>query len=65
MTTISYAVTVCDEIDELIKLISFLSDNKKETDEIVVQYDSSKVSDEVTELSQYIRPQSYRISTWW
>lgn len=47
MTTISYAVTVCDEIDELIKLISFLSDNKKESDEIVVQYDSSKVSDEV------------------
>jgi len=37
---ISYAVTVCNELVEVQKLISFLIFNKREEDEIVVLYDS-------------------------
>lgn len=47
MTTISYAITVCNEIDEIKTLVSFLEDNKQETDEIVIQYDSSNVTEDV------------------
>jgi|TARA_B110000503_G_scaffold25882_1_gene40832 hypothetical protein len=37
---ISYAITVCNELVEVQKLISFLISNKREEDEIVVLYDS-------------------------
>ena len=47
MITISYAVTVCNEIEEIQKLIPFLEQNMRETDEIVIQYDRSSVTDEV------------------
>jgi hypothetical protein len=44
---ISYAVTVCDESEELKKLLSFLFKHKRECDEVVVQADKRKVTEEV------------------
>lgn len=44
---ISYAVTVCNELEEIQKLIPFLLKYKKEQDEIVVLYDSENGEDEV------------------
>ena len=46
---ISYAVTVVDEIKEIQTLLPLLIENKKEEDEIIVQYDNQKVSVEVLE----------------
>ena len=37
--TISYAVTACDEHEELKELLSFLCEHKREQDEVVVQCD--------------------------
>lgn len=37
---ISYAITVCNEIEEIQRLISFLLEHKREEDEIVVQQDN-------------------------
>ena len=36
---ISYAITVCNEIEEIKKLVSFLLSNKREQDEIVILFD--------------------------
>ena len=36
---ISYAITVCNELEEIKRLVSFLLSNKREQDEIVVQQD--------------------------
>ena len=45
--TISYAITVCNEIQEITKLLNFLQLHIRKEDEIVVQYDESSVTDEV------------------
>ena len=47
MKTISYAITVCNELEELTKLLNFLQTNIRKEDEIVIQYDESSVTDEV------------------
>jgi hypothetical protein len=47
---ISYAITVCNELEEVKRLVNFLLSNKRQEDEIVVLYDSPKMS------------QSYKIS---
>jgi glycosyltransferase involved in cell wall biosynthesis len=44
---ISYAITVCNELEELTKLVNFLQLNIQSEDEIVIQYDESSVTDEV------------------
>ena len=44
---ISYAVTVCNELDEIKKLIPFLIENKQPQDEIVVLYDNNAGSEDV------------------
>jgi hypothetical protein len=49
MTTISYAITVHNEIEELTTLLNFLQTNIRKEDEIVIQYDESSVTDEVKE----------------
>ena len=41
---ISYAVTVCNEVVEIQRLISFLLENKRSEDEIVVLFDSKNGS---------------------
>tara|TARA_X000001036_G_C20449942_1_gene712945 strand:+ start:185 stop:811 length:627 start_codon:yes stop_codon:yes gene_type:complete len=49
MKTISYAITVHNEIDELTTLLNFLQTNIRKEDEIVIQYDETSVTDEVKE----------------
>jgi len=44
---ISYAVTVCNEFDEIQRLIPFLLENKREEDEIVVQQDNTELNGDV------------------
>jgi len=47
--TISYAITVCNELEEITKLLNFLQTNIRKEDEIVIQYDETSVTDEVKE----------------
>ena len=47
MISISYGITVCNELEEITKLIDVLKNNIKETDEIVIQYDEVGVTDSV------------------
>lgn len=46
---ISYAITVCNEIDEITRLLNFLQLHINEDDEIVIQYDLDSVTPEVLE----------------
>jgi hypothetical protein len=39
---ISYAITVCDELEEIKRLVSFLLSNKREQDEIVILFDEQE-----------------------
>ena len=47
---ISYAVTVCSEFEEIQRLLTFLIENKRSQDEIVVLYDSTNGTPEVEEI---------------
>lgn len=38
---ISYAITVCNELEEVKRLVNFLLSNKREQDEIVILYDTN------------------------
>jgi len=49
MKSISWCVTVCDELTEITTLLNFLQQNIRDEDEIVVQYDLNKVSEPVLE----------------
>jgi hypothetical protein len=44
---ISYAITVCNELKEIQRLIGFLLENKHQEDEIVVLFDSNNGTEEV------------------
>ena len=44
---ISYAITVCNELEEVKRLISFLRHNKRTEDEIVILFDEKNGTDEV------------------
>ena len=44
---ISYGLTVCNEHEELLNLITYLKDRIDSEDEIVVVYDQNRVTDEV------------------
>ena len=46
---ISYAVTVCNELVEIQRLLPYLIENKREEDEIVIFYDSNNGSKSVDE----------------
>jgi len=46
---ISYAIPVCNEIEEIKRLLSFLIENKREKDEIVIFYDEINGTAEVRE----------------
>ena len=52
---ISYAITVCNELIEIQRLLPFLIKNKRKEDEIVVFYDSNNGSKSVED---YLRAQS-------
>jgi len=47
--TISYAITVCNELEEIQKLLNFLQLKIRQENEIVIQYDDQSVTDEVME----------------
>lgn len=49
MISISYAITVCNEIKELTQLLNFLQIYIRPEDEIVIQYDETSVTDDVLE----------------
>lgn len=49
MASLSYAITVCNELNELTTLLNFLQLHIREEDEIVIQYDETSVTDEVLE----------------
>jgi glycosyltransferase involved in cell wall biosynthesis len=44
---VSYAITVCDELEEIKRLVEFLTSNKYKEDEIVILFDQSKGTQEV------------------
>jgi hypothetical protein len=44
---ISYAITVCNELEEIKRLVSFLLSNKRKEDEIVILFDEKNGTDEV------------------
>jgi hypothetical protein len=44
---ISYAITVCNELEEVKRLVNFLLSNKREEDEIVILFDKQNGSKEV------------------
>ena len=46
---ISYAITVCNEFQEIQRLINFLVENKRNEDEIVVLFDSTNGTPSVEE----------------
>ena len=52
---ISYAITVCNEQVEIQNLVTFLLDNKRDQDEIVITFDSKNGSKDVEE---YLRAKS-------
>tara|TARA_B110000503_G_C7123704_1_gene403641 strand:+ start:239 stop:868 length:630 start_codon:yes stop_codon:yes gene_type:complete len=47
MVNITYAVTVCNEIEEITKLINFIHPRIQKEDEILVQYDSDGATEDV------------------
>lgn len=47
MATISYAITVCNEVDELKKLLPLLIDNIRDDDEVVILYDEKNGKQEI------------------
>jgi hypothetical protein len=52
---ISYAITVCDELEEIKRLVDFLQSNKREEDEIVILFDQVKGTQEVLTYLDTIR----------
>ena len=53
---ISYAITVCNELEEIKRLVSFLVLTKRKEDEIVILFDEKNGTDEVFD---YIESQVY------
>jgi len=49
MVNITYAITVCNELEEITKLINFLQPRIESDDEILIQYDSNSATREVTD----------------
>jgi glycosyltransferase involved in cell wall biosynthesis len=50
---ISYAITVCNELQEIQRLLDFLIKHKQENDEIVVLLDTTKADDEMISTLQH------------
>ena len=54
MINVSYAITVCNEIEEITKLINFLHPKIGTDDDIVIQYDETNVTKEVLDYLKII-----------
>ena len=50
---ISYGITVCDELTEIQKLISFLLEHKRDEDEIVVTLDATNGLETIRDYLKY------------
>lgn len=64
MINISYCITVCNEFDELLRLTNFLLPYVQGDDELLIQYDSEKVTDEVKSylnIIQAVEPQKVTV----
>ena len=62
---ISYAITVCNELVEVQRLLDFLLANKQQEDEIVVLIDTVKANDELTStLRHYERHNMNHMVVW-
>ena len=59
---LSYAITVCNEFVEIQKLVTFLLENKRREDEIVILYDSKNGDREV---EAYLRSHSVNNAFMW
>lgn len=59
---ISYAITVCNELTEIQKLVSFLLNKKRIEDNIVIVFDSKNGS---TEVEEYLRAKSVNVEFNW
>ena len=47
MINITYAITVCNELEEITKLVDFLKDKIDKDDEILIQYDADSATDAI------------------
>ena len=47
MINITYAITVCNELDEITKLVDFLKDKIEKDDEILIQYDEDSATEPI------------------
>jgi hypothetical protein len=47
MINITYAITVCNELEEITKLIDFLNNRIDKDDEILIQYDEDSATDPI------------------
>jgi glycosyltransferase involved in cell wall biosynthesis len=54
MPTISYAITACNEHEELKRLLDQLIQNKRDVDEIVVQVDYETVTEDVMYMLRFV-----------
>jgi hypothetical protein len=62
---ISYAITVCNELKEIQRLLDFLLSEKKEHDEIIVLMDTTKATDElVSTLRHYEMHNMDHMTVW-
>ena len=59
---LSYAITVCNEAVEIQNLVTFLLDNKRTEDEIVITFDSKNGS---TSVEDYLRAKSVNAEFSW
>ena len=63
MNKISFAITVCNELDEIKRLVPFLLEHKRIEDEVVILFDETNGSKEVLDflLPYNLKP---NIQTW-
>jgi glycosyltransferase involved in cell wall biosynthesis len=59
---VSYAITVCDELEEIKRLVEFLISNKHKEDEIVILFDQSKGTQEVITYLDTIKTEGCLVS---
>ena len=61
---ISYAITVCNELKEIQRLIGFLLENKRKEDEIVILFDSTNGTSEVEAFLNYHTKDKFNWFIW-
>jgi hypothetical protein len=64
MINVTYAITVCNELTEITELINFLHPRIKQDDEILIQYDSDSVTEQVKSylnIISQLHPNSIRV----